>query len=156
MDASPVIDKINAFYGILITILSYIFGVHWYLFIAYLGLNIADGITGSMKARLNGEISSKKGLKGIVKKLGYWIMIAIAFGLGAIFTEIGKTLNIDLSFLIAIGWLTLATLSINEFRSILENFVDAGYFVPSVLVKGLEVANKALNDIVKEDDENTD
>ena len=34
---------------------------------------------------------------------------------------------------------------INEIRSIVENFVEAGYDVPKVLVKGLEVADKVVN-----------
>ena len=152
MDASPFIDKINATSGMIITILSYILGVHWYLFVAYLGLNIADCISGSMRSWLNGATSSKEGLKGIIKKLGYWIIIALAFGVGVIFIELGKTLNIDLSFATGIGYLTLATLIINEIRSIVENFVEAGYSVPTVLVKGLEVANRALDDIVNDDE----
>lgn len=153
MDASPFIDKINATCGMVIALLSYALGVHWYLFIAYLGLNVADGVTGSIKAHFKGQSNSKKGLEGIIKKLGYWVMIMVAFGVGVIFIELGKTLNVDLSFTTAIGWLTLATLIINEIRSIIENFVEAGYDVPKILVKGLEVANKTLDDIVNEDTE---
>ena len=39
----------------------------------------------------------------------------------------------------------LASLIINEIRSILENFVEAGYNVPKILVNGLEVADKVVN-----------
>ena len=39
----------------------------------------------------------------------------------------------------------LASLLINEIRSIVENFVEAGFNVPAVLVKGLEVADKVVN-----------
>ena len=39
----------------------------------------------------------------------------------------------------------MASLIINEIRSILENFVEAGYNVPTILVKGLEVADKVVN-----------
>ena len=37
-----------------------------------------------------------------------------------------------------------ASLIINEYRSILENLVEAGWDVPQVLVKGLEVASKKI------------
>lgn len=37
------------------------------------------------------------------------------------------------------------TLLINEIRSILENFVEAGFNVPIILIKGLEVADKVVN-----------
>lgn len=39
----------------------------------------------------------------------------------------------------------VASLLINEIRSILENFVEAGLNVPVVLIKGLEVADKLVN-----------
>lgn len=44
----------------------------------------------------------------------------------------------------------LASLLINEIRSILENFVETGYHVPAILIKGLEVVDKMVN---KEDSE---
>lgn len=44
-----------------------------------------------------------------------------------------------------LGWFVLASLLVNEIRSIVENFVEAGFNVPIVLVKGLEVADKAIN-----------
>ena len=37
-----------------------------------------------------------------------------------------------------LGWFALASLIINEIRSILENFVEAGYNVPGILISGLE------------------
>ena len=40
----------------------------------------------------------------------------------------------------------LASLCINEVRSIIENLVQCGYNVPSVLTKGLEVADKLINE----------
>ena len=39
----------------------------------------------------------------------------------------------------------LASLLVNEIRSIVENFVEAGFNVPVILIKGLEVADKAIN-----------
>ena len=36
---------------------------------------------------------------------------------------------------------------VNEVRSIVENFVEAGYNVPLVLQEGLEVADKVINKV---------
>lgn len=141
----PIIDKFNAIVGVVVTILSYILGEHYILFIAFLLLNVADYITGCLKSRINGKSNSLKGATGVLKKLGYWIMIAVAFGMSGIFIEIGNTININLEITQFLGWFVLATLIINELRSIVENFVEAGYNVPAVLVKGLEVANKAID-----------
>ena len=92
-----------------------------------------------------GKENSVKGWRGVLKKLGYWLMIMVAFGASAIFIEIGKTIGIDLGITTLLGWFVLASLLINEIRSILENFVEAGFNVPMILIKGLEVADKVVN-----------
>lgn len=143
--AEAIIDGYNAIAGAIVAVLSYILGEHWILFAAFLLLNIADWLTGWMKGRLANKENSMKGWKGVLKKLGYWLMIMVAFGASAVFIEIGATIGIDLGITTLLGWFVLASLLINEIRSILENFVEAGFNVPIVLVKGLEVADKAVN-----------
>lgn len=140
-----VIDTYNAIVGAVVALLTYIFGEHWLLFALFLAFNIADWITGWMKSRMAHKESSSVGWKGVLKKLGYWIMIAVAFGASAVFIEIGVVLGINLQITTLLGWFVLASLLINEIRSICENFVEAGFNVPQVLIKGLEVANKAIN-----------
>ena len=43
-----------------------------------------------------------------------------------------------------LGWFTLASLLVNEIRSILENLVECGYNVPVFLIEGLAVTEKLL------------
>lgn len=143
--AEAIIDGYNAIAGAIVAVLSYILGEHWILFAAFLLLNIADWLTGWMKSRLANKENSMKGWKGVLKKLGYWLMIMVAFGASAVFIEIGATIGIDLGITTLLGWFVLASLLINEIRSILENFVEAGFNVPIILIKGLEVADKAVN-----------
>lgn len=140
-----VIDTYNAIVGSIVAVLSYIFGEHWILFALFLVFNLADWITGWMKSRIAHKENSKAGWKGVLKKLGYWIMIAVAFGASAVFVEIGKTIGVDLGITTLLGWFVLASLLVNEIRSICENFVEAGYNVPQILIRGLEVADKAIN-----------
>lgn len=141
-----VTDGINFILGGVIAAMSYVFGDHWVLFAVFLLFNMGDWITGWMKSRLAGKENSKSGLLGIVKKLGYWLMVFLGFALGYWFTAMGELVNKDFSPCMIIGWFVLASLTVNEFRSILENFVEAGYNVPKILVKGLEVANQIAND----------
>lgn len=148
-----VIDTYNAIVGAVVSVLSYIFGEHWILFALFLAFNIADWITGWMKSRINKKENSVAGWKGVLKKLGYWLMIGVAFGASAVFVEIGKVLSINLQITVLLGWFVLASLLVNEIRSICENFVEAGFNVPEILVKGLEVADKAIN---KDNDEGGD
>lgn len=140
-----VIDTYNAIVGGIVAVLSYIFGEHWLLFALFLLFNVADWLTGWMKSRIAGKENSQAGWKGVLKKLGYWLMIVVAFGSSAVFVEIGSVLSIDLGITVLLGWFVLASLLVNEIRSICENFVEAGFSVPAILTKGLEVANKAIN-----------
>lgn len=150
MDITPLTNKINLIIGAVAALLSYIFGEHWILFAFFLLLNVGDYVTRWIAARLTGTENSKAGWIGILKKLGYWIMVALGFGMSIIFIEIGLVIGLDLGVTTLIGWFVLATLIINEIRSILENLVEAyGDKVPNVLVKGLEVANKAIDGTIK-------
>lgn len=149
--AEAIIDGYNAIAGAIVAVLSYILGEHWILFAAFLLLNVADWITGWMKSKMANKENSVRGWKGVLKKLGYWLMIMVAFGASAIFIEIGKAIGVDLGITTLLGWFVLASLLINEIRSILENFVEAGFNVPIILIKGLEVADKAVNTEKKEE-----
>ena len=68
-----------------------------------------------------------------------------------LFVEIGEVLEINLSITTMLGWFVLASLAINEVRSIIENIVECGYKVPVILIKGLDIASRVINK--KEDDE---
>lgn len=138
-------NNYNVFVGTVIAILSMIFGEYWYLFALFLILNVADWLTGWMKSRIMKKENSVKGWKGVLKKLGYWLMILVAFSLSAGFVEIGKALGIDLGITQLLGYFVLASLIVNEGRSICENFVEAGFNVPKILSNGLMVADKIIN-----------
>lgn len=144
-----VIDTYNAMVGAAVAVLSYILGEHWFLFVLFLLLNAIDWGTGWMKSRINNVENSKAGLKGVLKKLGYWLMIMVAFGASAAFVEVGKIINLDLGVTTLLGWFVLASLLVNEARSICENLVEMGVNVPTILVNGLQAANRVVN---QEDD----
>ena len=108
-EANKILDTYNVIVGSAVTVLAAIFGSHWYLFIFFLVFNVFDYVTGLMKARKLKKESSSVGLAGIIKKLGYWIIIATAFLTAYALTALGEDiLNIDLSFLALLGWFTLA------------------------------------------------
>ena len=141
LDANVIVNFYNAAVSGWVILLTGIFGEHWILFTGLLFFNVVDWLTGWYKARKLQQESSVIGLKGLVKKLFYWVLIAVAFVTASVFTALGNDiLQIDLSFLDLLGWFCLASLMVNEVRSIVENFVEMGYAVPSVLTKGLQVA----------------
>lgn len=146
-------DSYNAFIGTIIAFLTMIFGEHWFLFAFFLILNVIDWLTGWMKSRMAGKENSVKGWQGVLKKLGYWLMIAFGFGIAACLIEVGTTIGIDLQITTVLGWFVLASLIVNEARSIVENFVEAGFNVPMILQNGLEVADKLINSEEKNNQE---
>lgn len=139
-------DTYNLIIGAVITAMAAVFGVYWYVFAAYMALNVMDWLTGWYKSRKKKKESSKAGLKGILKKLGYWVIVAVSFLMSTVFVHLGKDiLGINLDFLTMIGWFTLACLMVNEVRSIFENLVECGYNIPAVLINGLEIADEMIN-----------
>lgn len=146
MNINEVVDNYNVIVGGVVTVLSAIFGAQWYVFAAFLLLNVLDFITGWYKARKMKTESSSAGLMGIIKKIMYWVIITVAFLMSYVFVLLGKdVLHIDLGFLALIGWFTVACLLINEIRSIFENLVECGIKVPDVLIRGLAVTEKLIN-----------
>ena len=138
----------NTAVGALVTFLIAIFGDYWYIFAAFIIFNLFDWATGWYKSRKSKTESSVDGLQGILKKLGYWIIIAVAFLVADVFVHMGNdVLNMDLGFLMMVGWFTVACLMVNEARSILENLVECGCNVPAVLIKGLAVTEKLMDDL---------
>ncbi len=134
--------------NLLISILTEIFGGYWYVFISYLIFNILDWITGSLKAIKSKELSSYLGVKGLIKKLGYWIVIGIAFSFSSIFVIVGKAfLDINLSIMYSLGWFTFVLLIVNEVISILENLVALNIKVPNILIKSLKVTDRLLDNV---------
>ena len=147
MEGNKILDTYNTVAGTVIALLTAIFGMFWYVFVTFMILNIADYLTGWYKARKLKQECSKTGLNGILKKLGYWAVILVAFLMSKVFVALGNDiLQINLSFLTMIGWFTIASLMVNEARSILENLVECGCNVPNFLIKGLAVTDKLIND----------
>lgn len=149
------LDKMNAIGGVAVAVLIYVLGEHWYLFAFFLFMNVVDYITGCMKSAIAHKLNSNKGWIGVLKKLGYWIMIVVAFAFSVFLVEIGEMLGIDFRVTTLLGWFVLASLCINEVRSIIENLVQCGYNVPKSLTKGLEVADKLINEEQDNDDSST-
>ena len=54
-------------------------------------------------------------------------MITFAFMIAAGLIEIGEIIGVDLQITTLLGWFVLASLIVNEARSICENFVEAGF-----------------------------
>lgn len=145
-----IFSKFNSLISIITTFLTSIFGMQWGLFAAYLLLNIIDYITGVIKAKKKKYENSNDGVKGILKKVCYWLIIMATFIITYVLIEILKQFNINIEFIMFISWFTLGCLAINETRSILENLIEIGITIPEFLIKGLKAAENKIENIAVE------
>ena len=115
---------------LLTTIIYYLGGLDMALK-TLLILMILDYITGICKSIINKKVNSVIGLKGIVKKVGYLIIVALSFLLDGMVGDTGAIRNLVVYFFVA-----------NEGISILENWGAMGLPLPSKILEVLEQLKK--------------
>lgn len=94
---------------------------------------LLDYITGMVKAWEAGELSSKIGIKGILKKLGYLVIVSVACVVDWCVRYGVESAGMDWKFEFLFASIVLLWLVINELISILENVSAIGVPVPSFL-----------------------
>lgn len=92
-------------------------------------IDYATGITASYVKR---RISSKVGFVGVLKKLCYYVVVAVSVILSYLLQV--NVFNITIMFLI-----------VNEIVSILENLENIGVPIPPIIKKSLEKIEKENN-----------
>ncbi len=118
---------INFVTGTLATTLVYFLG-GWDIALQLLiSVIVLDYITGLFKAIYNKKINSSVGLKGIIKKIGYLIIVAVAVILDKIAGNTGAIRTLVIYFFVA-----------NEGISILENWGGMGLPLPQKIFDVLE------------------
>ena len=82
-----------------------------------------DYLTGVLGAIYNRNVSSSVGIKGIIKKIGYFIIVAITVLIDRAVGETGTIRNLVIYFFVS-----------NEGISILENWACLGLPIPQSLI----------------------
>ena len=109
------------------TFLTFIFG-DWDVALQCLVIAVAlDYISGVIKAFVNKELSSKIGVKGLLKKVGVFVIVALAVLIDKITGESGAVRTLVIYYFVA-----------NEGLSIVENLSEAGLPIPDVIKKALK------------------
>ena len=96
---------------------------------------IIDYLSGMSAAWVHGDLSSKVGAKGIVKKVGYMALIVVAMGVDYLIYSGFAAANIEVGYNMWFGLLVAVWLIINEMISILENLSKLGVPIPDFLTK---------------------
>lgn len=109
-------------------ILSFLFG-GWSALLGVLLVFVAtDYVTGFAAAALQGQLSSAVGLRGIAKKVGIFVMVAVAHLVDTTLGEAHLLRDATLFFYLA-----------NELLSIVENLGRIGVPIPPVIRRAIGV-----------------
>lgn len=109
-----------------------------------------DYITGVTAAGVDKKVSSRIGIIGIVKKVGYVALVAVAMCVDYLIYSGFEAVHIQISCDMWFGLLVTIWLIINEIISILENLSRIGVPMPAFLIK---VVQKLKITVDKESEE---
>ena len=128
------------------------------LLVGYLFLTaevrVADYVSGMAKAWSTGTLCSKIGLRGILKKLGYLVLVGAAGVVDWLVRYGLAQTGVEVTFQFLVAAMVIVWLIINELLSILENVAAIGGPVPAFLQKLLGRLKNAVEK--KAEDENAD
>ena len=98
-----------------------------------------DWITDLTNAWMKKELSSTRGIQGIIKKVSYFVVIAVAMVADYLIYIAADKIGIEMpAALTAVGMLVTIWLIVNEAISVLENLAKIGTPMPAFLKKLME------------------
>ena len=98
----------------------------------------SDWVTGIMSAWSTKTLSSRVGVKGLIKKIGYIFGVGVAIVVDFVIQQACAKVGLDLTGFYAFGLLVTIWLILNECVSILENLSEIGVPIPGFLKKVVE------------------
>lgn len=132
-------NKINTLKGLCASILGTLTSLFGMLAVPVLLLvvcNIIDYLTGIGASRFRGqEISSYKGMRGITKKVGMWLLIVVGAIVDELLAYSVMQFGVAIPFSLMIAAIVAVWLICNELISILENLKDIGVPLPAFVMK---------------------
>ena len=114
--------------------------------IVLLAVMLCDYVTGMARAWINKTLSSRVGVKGIVKKLAYLFAMAVGIVVDWIIQSAADKAGVDLGGFYFVGLLVTVWLILNELISILENVAEIGAPVPGFLLKLVQRLKKTTEE----------
>lgn len=116
---------------------------------------VLDYISGVIAASNKKELSSKKGIVGILKKVGYCITVGVALITDKLIVVVGSQFVDEMPVICIFGMLTIVWLTLNELLSILENLSKIGVPLPNFLSRIIKILKDSVekkgDDITKEE-----
>ena len=113
--------------SVILTTIIYVLGGWDVALISMVIVVIIDYITGVASAFYNKKLSSKKGLKGIIKKFCYFLVVALAVVIDNLLGQSGIIRTLVIYFFVA-----------NDGLSVIENMAEMDIKLPKKLIDALE------------------
>ena len=99
------------------------------------GCNLIDYFTGLFAAKYRTEnISSYKGIRGIIKKVCMWLLIVVGAVVDSLLNYGAEYMGLEITIPFIVATVVAVWLIVNEIISILENMVDIGVDMPPFLM----------------------
>ena len=112
--------------------------------------NITDYITGIMASKYREEqVSSYKGIKGIYKKVGMWILIFIGWMMDMLIKYTVQYVGLSISLPFIVATVVAVWLICNEIISIMENLIDMDVKIPPFLMPLAKMIKGQIEDKAK-------
>lgn len=130
------------------TMLAYYIGAVAVPVIVLCAVMVIDYATGMISAWKSADLSSKKGIFGIIKKVCYLVLVCVGMGVDWLIYCGMAQIGIKLNYTIFFGVLVTVWLIINELISILENLKNIGVPLPKFLltiVKKLKTTTEKIS-----------
>lgn len=145
-------DKVKAAF---VAAFSMIFGWLGILAVPVLilaGLNFTDYITGILASKRRNElVTSDKGLWGIIKKIGMWILVGLGWAMDVLINYAGQYVGLSIKLPFVVATIVAVWLICNEIISILENLLDIGVAMPPFLMPLARMIKGQVEDKTKMD-----
>lgn len=107
---------------------------------------VVDYASGMVRAWAKGELSSRAGVLGIVKKVSYLLAVVVAIVADWVVQTAAGQLGVDFGGFFFFGLLVTVWLVLNECISILENISEIGVPLPGFLMTLIQKLKKTTED----------
>ena len=107
---------------------------------------VVDYVSGMVRAWTRGELCSRVGIMGIVKKAAYLLAVVVAIVADWVVQTAAGQLGVDFGGFFFFGLLVTIWLILNECISILENISEIGVPLPAFLVALIQKLKKAAEE----------
>lgn len=115
---------------------------------------ILDYASGMIAAGITGQLNSRKGIFGILKKISYIVLFAVTILMDYLIFNIGEKIGYEVKITCTFSLLFIIWLILNELISIIENVARMGVELPMFIKKLLKLLKNKTIELTDFDNKN--